>query len=298
MYAYDTNTISHIIESLVPKSDQRLHFLSVLLDSINQANSWGSQKWGIHCVSAEEKIRLLVGSFIVLTIGKGRIWMALDDNLLRSKDVLLKLSTSVHWQWDNDDYPEYKKIPSKNGYYSPQNSGFEFWQEIKALHFEFINKAAKRNSCLLVPSQSKHQPAILTYVERELRQYVPKPCYDTIGFITANEIDETAPYYEGAKIQILVNAYERDEKARQKCLDHFGFNCFVCGFSFEKMYGEIGKGFIHVHHLKPLSEIGIGYIPNPIKDLVPVCPNCHAMLHRRKPPFSIQELQDEMKSLH
>ncbi len=59
-----------------------------------------------------------------------------------------------------------------------------------------------------------------------------------------------------------------------------------------KFYGQIGEGFIHVHHLKPLSEIGQEYEVDPIEDLRPVCPNCHAMLHRKKPPYTIEQLKD------
>ena len=71
--------------------------------------------------------------------------------------------------------------------------------------------------------------------------------------------------------------------ARKKCIEHYGAKCAVsnCGFDFEKLYGDIGKGFIHVHHLTQLSDIGQGYEVDPIKDLRPVCPNCHAMLHQK-----------------
>ncbi|HHO0788469.1 HNH endonuclease [Aeromonas allosaccharophila] len=60
---------------------------------------------------------------------------------------------------------------------------------------------------------------------------------------------------------------------------------------FGEKYGELGKGFIHVHHMMPLSEIGEEYVVDPIKDLIPVCPNCHAMLHRRNPPLTIDDLR-------
>lgn len=98
-------------------------------------------------------------------------------------------------------------------------------------------------------------------------------------------------FYEGSVKQITVNAYERDSAARKRCLDFYGLDCIVCDFNFEKKYGEAGKDFIHVHHLKPLSEIGEEYELNPIQDLRPVCPNCHAVLHKRKPPYSIEELK-------
>lgn len=85
---------------------------------------------------------------------------------------------------------------------------------------------------------------------------------------------------EGAKKTITVNAYERDPKARGRCIEHWGTKCTVCSFDFAARYGDLGAGFIHVHHLTPLSTIGQEYVVDPIKDLRPVCPNCHAMLHR------------------
>jgi 5-methylcytosine-specific restriction protein A len=71
----------------------------------------------------------------------------------------------------------------------------------------------------------------------------------------------------------------------------FGTACSVCGFDFERAYGDIGAGFIHVHHLMPLSMIGKRYSVNVRRDLRPVCPNCHEMLHKKKPPFSVEELR-------
>lgn len=63
----------------------------------------------------------------------------------------------------------------------------------------------------------------------------------------------------------------------------------------KKVYGEIGRGFIHVHHKVPLSSIGKEYELDPIKDLVPVCPNCHAMLHRKEPPYDVNDLKELCK---
>ncbi|MEY3218920.1 MAG: hypothetical protein RIT27_277 [Pseudomonadota bacterium] len=111
------------------------------------------------------------------------------------------------------------------------------------------------------------------------------------------EISEKEVYFEGAIKKISVNIYERNNKAREKCIEHYGINCYICEISFEKQYGEIGKGFIHVHHLKQLSEIREGYQVDPIEDLRPVCPNCHAMLHRKNPPYSIDELKEKLMKL-
>jgi len=96
---------------------------------------------------------------------------------------------------------------------------------------------------------------------------------------------------EGAVRRVTVNAYERNPEARRQCINHYGTKCFVCGFDFVEKYGEIGNDFIHVHHLKQISEIGVTYQINPIQDLRPVCPNCHAMIHKRKPPYTIEEVK-------
>ena len=100
--------------------------------------------------------------------------------------------------------------------------------------------------------------------------------------------------YEGAVVKVLANKYERNQKARRECVAKKGYRCMVCGRDFEMTYGEIGKGFIHVHHLKPISSIGKEYELNVDTDLVPVCPNCHYMLHRKDPPYTIEEMRNIM----
>lgn len=109
--------------------------------------------------------------------------------------------------------------------------------------------------------------------------------------LLAEEVAASGSYFEGAISKITVNAYERNTQARRQCINHYGATCCVCGFNFLEFFEEIGRGFIHVHHLVPISEINERYEIDPVRDLRPVCPNCHAMIHRREPPFSIAELQ-------
>jgi hypothetical protein len=96
---------------------------------------------------------------------------------------------------------------------------------------------------------------------------------------------------EGGRVTVQVNRFERDSGARKRCIKLFGTACSVCGFDFERAYGDIGIGFIHVHHLIPLAIIRQRYKINARTDLRPVCPNCHEMLHKKKPPFSVEELK-------
>lgn len=102
-------------------------------------------------------------------------------------------------------------------------------------------------------------------------------------------VNET--YIEGTVRERFINIYERNRQARIECIKYYGCRCIICGIDFKEIYGEIGEGFIHVHHLKQLSDINNEYEVDPINDLRPVCPNCHTMLHKRRVPYSIEEMK-------
>ncbi len=105
------------------------------------------------------------------------------------------------------------------------------------------------------------------------------------------ECNDEQPLTEGKETRGALVTRERNLKARQECIGRKGYKCTVCGMEFEKVYGELGKGFIHVHHVVPVSARNGEYEVNPEKDLVPVCPNCHAMLHR-KGTITVEELRE------
>ena len=108
--------------------------------------------------------------------------------------------------------------------------------------------------------------------------------------------DEVGQFIEGATKRVVVNTYERDPEARAACLTHHGYDCSVCGFNFGCTFGKLGDEFIHVHHLTPISATGVAHVIDPINDLRPVCPNCHAMLHKSDPPFSIEEMKEVLET--
>ena len=129
-----------------------------------------------------------------------------------------------------------------------------------------------------------------TYVDTKEKQDEINRAFIIASDIYPEEVSESI--YEGAKINICVNSYERSKEARDQCLKKLGYSCSVCGVDFQKIYGSIGNDFIHVHHMVPLHVIDKEYIIDPLKDLAPVCPNCHSMIHKRKPPYSIKELKE------
>jgi 5-methylcytosine-specific restriction enzyme A len=116
---------------------------------------------------------------------------------------------------------------------------------------------------------------------------------ESLGLKTYRSADEIAgeeKFWEGALRRVTVNAYERDPRARAACIAHYGSNCSVCGFDFAEVFGEGTRG-IHVHHLRPLAEIRKGYIVDPVADLRPVCPNCHAVIHSQSPALTIDNVK-------
>lgn len=131
------------------------------------------------------------------------------------------------------------------------------------------------------------------------------PDYDTIIALLKNEtvllkdIDletqEGHPVEEGGRIVYYTARYERNAKNRKLAIAHHGTTCKVCGFDFEKVYGELGKDYIEVHHLVPLSERNEKVIPDPKTEMTVLCSNCHRMIHRKGilKPDELKKLLDE-----
>lgn len=97
---------------------------------------------------------------------------------------------------------------------------------------------------------------------------------------------------EGNQKEVIRNIYEPNKNARMLCVKHYGAKCSVCNLDFGQRYPGIGKGYMHVHHLKKISESISEYKIDPVSDLRPVCPNCHAMIHRKDPAFTIEEIKN------
>ena len=101
-------------------------------------------------------------------------------------------------------------------------------------------------------------------------------------------------YIEGAPHGIISTKYERNPFVKATCIAALGTACTICGFDFELTYGTLGTDYIHVHHLLPISAIEKDYQADPVKDFVPVCANCHAMIHKEKIPLPIDELKRKL----
>jgi 5-methylcytosine-specific restriction protein A len=111
--------------------------------------------------------------------------------------------------------------------------------------------------------------------------------------IDVKEKLKSKEFWEGNSQQKLYTVFERNIDARDECINNYGYSCKVCGINLEDVYGEIGKNFIHVHHITFHSTLRKAHKIDPKNDLTTVCPNCHSMLHRRinGKYLTIEELQ-------
>jgi hypothetical protein len=187
----------------------------------------------------------------------------------------------------------YHSVPDTSCAFSGTGKDFVNYRlKLQDAHLRFVYRAATTQSGK--PRQgtafrNSHSTGLMAYAYAETGRGG-----DTLQSFP-DELDPALRFIEGARKQAWVNAFERDPRARQACLTHYGFHCAVCDFDFADRYGAIGKEFIHVHHLKPMALTDGEYELDPLADLRPVCPNCHAMLHRGENLLSIDELRGLLK---
>lgn len=143
------------------------------------------------------------------------------------------------------------------------------------------------------------KPEVVDALESNWFNFIRENKYIRNSFISNDVItDITGSFLEGKSKEILQTRYERNPQARKTCLNHHGYSCQICDFNFETYFGEVGKGFIHIHHINSIAEIGKEHEIDPKKDLIPVCPNCHAMIHSRRPAFTIEEIKEIRKTTY
>lgn len=283
---YDFRSAARLFQALWPDAVVASAVAENLAASVRVADAEGEACWEI--TMFPHGVRLNVGQVETLTfVEEGARF------LFRSP---LHLGTDQHFEVSQDNSPFYTAVPIASGVcFVPQDALASLPDSIRVAHDAYIRAAAsfKRSS----PFKRAFSPAVLEYVESTLCTTLPRPSYAPRGspgqevHPLPDELDSIQPMVEGARYQVTVNAYERDPRARQLCVARHGTACVICGFSFGAVYGPEADGFIHVHHVRPLSEIGGDYEVNPVEDLRPVCPNCHAVLHRRIPVFSIEDVQ-------
>lgn len=176
----------------------------------------------------------------------------------------------------------------------------------KALMFMLIYNGKQYDSKAIVGAAYEHQfgkPMRNTDFSGGQASVVPK--LSSLGFnVVALEVNDSTSglaeevpesMWEGGKRTVSVNFFERSAKARASCIEAHGSRCAICDFDFGEIYGAEFQGFIHVHHRVPVSEVGARYEVDPVRDLAPLCPNCHAVVHYGNKTRSEEEVRQRMQ---
>ena len=159
------------------------------------------------------------------------------------------------------DFSETIRNQFQNAYSHFLNKDDESLNEVTKLRFEKVGS-----------SSDTYLVEFLSSIDSEV----------LIEDLESEEIELYEPRAEGNLVTYYGRRYERDPINRKRAIEFHGLSCKVCGFNFEEVYGERGKDFIEVHHVKPLSTLEKEIVIDPEQDLVPVCANCHRMIHRRR----------------
>lgn len=154
------------------------------------------------------------------------------------------------------------------------------WRETPVLRY-YANSIV--TTALIVVLQTVIAVAVAL---RTLMQDAGKTLDDSVQIVRMGTL-----FVEGSTKDVVMQLHERSSKARQACLAHYGYNCFVCGENLRLRYSGLPMELIHIHHEIPLSSVVGANTVDPINDMKPLCPNCHAVAHARSTPYSVAELK-------
>ena len=258
--------------------------LELAFEVIDRASLVGSERWGLTYYD-QWCIRVNVGWTEVFTASRDEMRLIVDLDLAKAS------SPRLAYDRGKDPRGFYPTIPGSalvRLSYTRAQSLATAIQSLRPALYKAIALSARRRVGRGV--RAGHNQWAVAQIAAELGKPSPSPGY---GSLRGSHVRSTAAalsLMEGALKRVVSSRYERNGALRRACVNHYGFSCAVCGFSFQEVFGSIGASFVHVHHITPLSTSGPLKV-HPVRDLRPVCPNCHAMIHREEPPLAIEELQ-------
>jgi len=274
---------NEIVRQLVAK-EHLTDVLRAIAHSVRFAHKQAPSKWGLRL--NRDSIMLNVGFVEMLQLGEGWVRQLVKSDLLPERmraDEGLKFSN-----------PQYRNAPDCKACDIEDVSMLaRVYSALLPAHEEAIRVAAR--SPRHTTTTKDHSPGLIILISQELDTLVPQPAYLAPTPVMPEEIPTDEEFEEGAATQVLVNRYERDPAARERCIEHYGTNCIACGVSLAEQYGLEVDGLIHVHHMTPLASVAKRSIVDPVRDLRPVCPNCHAVIHSTRPPLTIEQVQEMVR---
>lgn len=194
-----------------------------------------------------------------------------------------KFSQKVRNLKAHNTFERYEFAQYKSGIVSITNKGMEYLQEnMDKLRYLLVNDF-----------QYDDLKAGLTTIEKSSSEKRKIEIFD-----------ETIMIQEGVKKLVETKVYERSSYLRKIAINYYTKDgdilCDACKFSFNKFYGnKIGNGYIEIHHIKPIfkyeDEELDKSIEKALKNVIPLCSNCHRMIHRNwRKPLQIDYLIEQI----
>lgn len=280
---FDRNSLESaniVFHRLFKNTKARQICIGSMADSVRIAQVESPSSWGITLFN--DAVRLNVGLIEVLVYSKEHVVCLVSSESISAK--LIK-HPDVHLEAPSGGIHRSVAVSASCSF--PSEKADELFSLVRESHHQLICAAAKGQ---INPAARKaYSPGVTEFLAVETGHHITHPAY-----YRGEQVRSGHPnlvYAEGEARHVQQTVYERNPYARSACIQHYGHDCVVCGFDFGTFYGELGNGFIHVHHLAQLSKVARRRAVEPVRDLRPVCPNCHAMLHACKEPLSIEELK-------
>lgn len=265
-----------IMSALCPsKSEQRV-VLGQLLRSINVAEQYAPNSWAV----------TLFGNGFRLNVGPVEVY-----TFFGSEVRLFLLGTApIEAQQHGELFPtDFYSVPQPQSFFTASVSNFDSVAiALQSIHGEFVHAAAVTSKGAPRKASSfarSHSPGLLSYAKHVVSENSSVP----------TEHQTKDYYFEGAMRHVSTNVDERNRTARDECVKTHGSTCVICGFNFQASYGAGAAGVYPcasrnttIHNRSSVQA----YKVNPVKDLVPLCPNCHSVVHLVNPPHSIEQVKN------
>jgi 5-methylcytosine-specific restriction protein A len=274
MWRQNEGYAAAIFENLWPDTRIRRSVAQLLADFIRHASD-GTTAWVV--VLDHDVVKLDVGPVLLLRLEAQNIWFC-------AKKPITGRPRWVHEE-PGTGYSVYKSVPiSSVGLYMSPARLTSLPKTLRHAALEYVQEAASHRKGKSSWTRA-HSPGVIGFLERYLRTNLPG------GYDGSLANEEVPSLLEGDTVIATIRGKKRSHIARELCIRHHGYRCAACDTKLAEVYGPIAQFLIHVHHLHPLAEAEGKRRVNPIEDLRPVCPNCHAVAHTNIPQLAIQDVR-------
>ena len=264
-----------ISEQCSSVQEQRL-VLQQLLESINLATQYATDSCSV----------TLFGNGFRLNIGAVEAYTFFGNEIRLF--LLGEIAVEAH-QYGVVAPTDFHSIPKNQSLFVCSTFDFKHVADyLRAAHHKYVHAAAHTTNGKPRKTSfaQSHSPGLISYANDLLVN----------GSSLLPDNEEPELFLDGAIRRVSSNVYERDRNARDLCIKKHGTTCAICNFNFQNVYGDLAAGFIHVHHVALLSSIRKSHPINPVEDLVPLCPNCHSMVHMVNPPYSVAQVKEMLSA--